>query len=1091
MIQIIGQGDNPHGTWSLSAIDDSPSGTGVLCVHSYAISYTLTPASEINVVGNGANNILDNDNTPNTTDGTDFGAQNFCSGQMINTYTVQNLGTTNLTIENPTIQGTHASDFAIISNPLLSISPGGSTTFEVSFDPSAAGTRSATVSIKTDDCSELIYDFSIQGTGSGSAITTNTVSITNVSCNGGSNGSATILASGGAGVYTYDWAPGNPTGDGTASVTGLIAQAYTCTVTDANSCTAAQTINVTAPTALVVTAASQTNIACFGGSNGAAEINTPTGGTGTYNYNWTPGNPTGDGTLSVNGLTAQVYTSTVTDANGCTATQTFNLTAPTTLSVVPVSQTNLACFGGSNGAAAIDIPTGGVGGYTYDWTPGNPTGDGTTSVNGLTAQVYTCTVTDLNGCVIIQPFNLTQPATSLLVSAAVTSNYNGSQISCNGMSDAVAMATATGGAGSYSYAWANGQPTAIAPNLSAGVYTYTVTDVNGCTATSSLTITAPAAVSTNVGSQTDVLCNGGTTGTLTASSTGGTGSYSYVWSNGQTTATAINLSAGVYTYTVTDVNGCSTSSTGTITEPTTAISSSAMVTSNYNGSQISCNGVNDAEATATATGGTGAYTYVWSNGQITALATNLGAAVYSYTVTDANGCTSSSSVAITEPTALSTNLDSQTNVLCNGGTTGEITTSTTGGTGAYSYLWSDGQTTATANNLAAGVYTYTVTDVNGCSSTSSATVTQPTSALSATAAVTSNYNGAQISCNGSSNAEATGTVIGGTGAYSFAWSNGQPTAVAPSLGAGVYTYTVTDANGCTATSSVTITEPSAISTSIASQTNVLCNGGTTGILEASSTGGTGSYSYAWSDGQTTVSAINLAAGVYTYTVTDVNGCSSVSSATITESAAIASSQSFTVCAGQSVIVGSSSYSANGTYTDVLVAMNGCDSTVTTNLTVESVIDLTTNVSAETITANAIGATYQWIDCSNNTQLSGETNASFTATSNGDYAVVVTVGSCSDTSACVNIASVGIKSNVLSSKTTIIVYPNPSKGIFNFNGIAINDKIEVYNSLGNLVMNEVSNSNKFTLNLSELSNGVYLVKVKSNTGDAIIKIVKND
>ncbi|MBC5863905.1 SprB repeat-containing protein, partial [Flavobacterium sp. F-400] len=207
---------------------------------------------------------------------------------------------------------------------------------------------------------------------------------TNVSCFGGTTGSASVnTATGGSGDYTYNWTPGNPIGDGTVSVTGLSAGNWTCTVTDnISGCTTTRDFTITQPTALSLTPASQTNVACNGGSNGAATVNSATGGAGGYTYNWTPGTPTGDGTTSVTGLSPGSWTCTVTDGNGCTATSTFTITQPTAIVATAASQANVSCFGGSNGAASINIPTGGAGGYTYNWTPGNPTGDGTTSVTG-------------------------------------------------------------------------------------------------------------------------------------------------------------------------------------------------------------------------------------------------------------------------------------------------------------------------------------------------------------------------------------------------------------------------------------------------------------------------------------------------------------------------------------------------------------------------------------------------------------------------------------------------------------------------------------------------------------------------------------
>src|SRR5690606_1975203 len=201
---------------------------------------------------------------------------------------------------------------------------------------------------------------------------------------------------------------------------------WTVTVTDANACTASANFTVTQPTALNITPSSQTNVACNGGATGAAAINAATGGAGGYTYNWTPGNPTGDGTTSVTGLTAGTWTVTVTDANACTASQNFTVTQTSAINVTAASQTNVSCNGGSNGAASINTPTGGVEPYTYNWTPGNPTGDGTTSVTGLTAGTWTVTVTDANNCTATQNFTITQPTAINVTAASQTS------VSCNG-----------------------------------------------------------------------------------------------------------------------------------------------------------------------------------------------------------------------------------------------------------------------------------------------------------------------------------------------------------------------------------------------------------------------------------------------------------------------------------------------------------------------------------------------------------------------------------------------------------------------------------------------------------------------------------
>jgi hypothetical protein len=558
---------------------------------------------------------------------------------------------------------------------------------------------------------------------------------TNIACNGGSNGAAQVnAATGGIGPYTYNWTPGNPTGDGTTSVSGLTAGTWTCTVTDAIGCTASTNFTITQPTALVLNASSQTNIACNGGSTGAAAVNAATGGAGGYTYNWTPGNPTGDGTSSVTGLTAGTWTCTVTDANGCTAARNFTITQPTSLSLTASSQTNIACNGGSTGAAAVNAATGGAGGYTYNWTPGNPTGDGTTSVTGLTAGTWTCTVTDANGCTTARNFTITQP-TSLSLTASSQTN-----IACNGGSTgAAAVNAATGGAGGYTYNWTPGNPTGdgttSVTGLTAGTWTCTVTDANGCTTSQNFTVTQPTALSVTAASQTNIACNGGSNGAASINTpTGGAGGYTYNWTpgnpTGDGTTSVTGLTAGTWTCTVTDANGCTTSQNFTVTQPTALLASAALQTN------VSCNGGSNGTATInTPTGGAGGYTYNWTpgnpSGDGTTSVFGLTPGTWTCTVTDANSCTTAVNFTITQPTALSASAASQTNVSCNGGSNGAASINTpTGGAGGYTYNWTPGNPTGdgttSVTGLTAGNWTCTITDANSCTTAVNFTITEPT-----------------------------------------------------------------------------------------------------------------------------------------------------------------------------------------------------------------------------------------------------------------------------------------------------------------------------------------------------------------------------
>ena len=1053
------------------------------------------------------------------------------------------------------------------------------------------------------------------------AINTTAGSQTNVACFGGSNGAASVTPTGGAGGYSYDWTPGTPTGDGTNSITGLSATTYTVTVTDANSCTATRSFTLTAPPAIAMTPNSQTNVSCFGGSNGAASVNAATGGTGTITYNWTPGNPTGDGTTSVTGLTAGTWTVTATDANGCVATQTFSVTAPPAISMTAASQTNVSCFGGSNGAASVTTATGGAGSFTYDWTPGTPTGDGTTSVTGLSAGTYTVTATDVNGCTKTQTFTITQPPVLAVTNAGTTN------VSCLGAANGAATVGVSGGQPGYTYSWSPAGGTgATASGLTAGNYTVTVTDANSCVASQNFTLTEPATGIATSETHTDVSCNNGSNGVATVTATGGTGTYTYSWSPaGGTAATASGLTAGTYVVTVTDANTCSTPQIVIITQPDAIV---------INGTQDSpsCNGSANGSISATVTGGTGTYTYAWSpSGGNGATATGLADGSYTLTVTDQSGCIQTASWTITEPSAIAVT-PAQTNVSCNSGTNGSATVTVTGGTGTYTYSWSPaGGNGATANNLTAGSYTVTITDANLCTTTETIVITEPT-ALAITSAQT------DVSCNGLTDGTASVTVTGGTGNYTYSWAPaGGTAATATDLAPGTYTVTITDDNGCGATPSFVITEPTALALATTSS-DVNCNGGTDGSATATVTGGTGDYTYSWSPaGGTAATAADLSAGTYTVTATDESGCTINESVTITEPAtaltasatavttallcngdstevtitatggtpgytgtgtfmsaggthmytvtddngctaeatiaitqpdaitviptitfischggndgqasvavsggtgaytytwtpgvgtgptissltagvyevsvldangcaaadtfffivsqpaAIASSQNATLCPGQTITVGTNTYSTAGTYTDVLEAANGCDSTVTTVVTVVGALNLATTVSGNVITAAATGVTYQWINCANNAPIAGATAQSFTPTANGNYAVIITGQCASDTSDCVEIITFGLDEIAAAWNATL--YPNPSNGIVTIDwGVSLGSvAIEITDVTGKVIYTTTAaNASSHTLELSQPT-GIYYVRVSNEREQVVLKLVNN-
>ncbi len=678
---------------------------------------------------------------------------------------------------------------------------------------------------------------------------------TNIACFGGNTGSATVIASGGTGPYTYSWSPSGGTG---ATASNLSAGTYVVTVTDAKGCKTTASYTVTQPATAVNAAITGTNVNCYGGNTGSATV-TATGGTGPYTYSWSPSGGTGQ---TASNLTAGTYTVTVTDSKGCTTTASYTVTQPAAALSVSTIKTDVSCHGGSSGSATATA-SGGTGPYTYSWST-SPVQTGATASN-LTAGTYTVTATDSKGCTKTATVTIGQPD-------AIVLSTSKTDATCSGSNTGSATVTATGGVGPYTYSWSpTGGTGATAANLAAGTYTVTVTDSKGCTKSATVTIAQPSGLTASV-TKTNVLCYGGSTGSATVTASGGTSPYTYSWSpSGGTSATASNLTAGTYTVTVTDAKGCTTTATATIGQPT-ALSVSITTTG------ISCYG-GTSSVTAVASGGTAPYTYSWNSVPVkTGSTVELPAGSYTLTVTDSKGCTKTAQITISQPYALSL-VTTKTDVSCYGGNNGSATATASGGTGPYTYTWNTSpvQTGSTASNLAAGTYTVTATDSRGCIKTATVTIGQPLSALHV--AVT----GTDVNCYGGSTGTATVTASGGTAPYTYIWNTSpvQTGTTASNLPAGTYTVTVTDAKGCIKTGSYTVTQPASALMVATTKTDANCTGPNSGSATATATGGTAPYTYAWSpSGGTAATASNLAAGTYTVTVTDAKGCTKTASVVI-------------------------------------------------------------------------------------------------------------------------------------------------------------------------------------------------------------------
>lgn len=374
-------------------------------------------------------------------------------------------------------------------------------------------------------------------------------------------------------------------------------------------------------------------------------------------------------------------------------------------------------------------------------------------------------------------------------------------ITCNGAADGGLTATATGGTADYTYTWSTGAETTTAgatslSDLTADTYSVTVTDQSGAEATTSITLGQPAALVLTGKVDKPVSCHGDADGAVSVSVTGGTEPYSYAWSTGGgttlgTEATLTGLSgAAIYEVVVSDANGCATSTTVELADP-------ALLTLDVQASDVTCAGSANGGVTAKVDGGTGPYTYTWSVTGDKFFLTNLRAGKYDVTVTDNNGCTATGSGTVAEPMPLSATTSVGGSIVCHGGTGGTAGIEVTGGTGDYTYLWSNGATTAQLSDLAAGTYGVTVTDAKNCTLTEEITITEP-EALALTLTFTPDY--------GDNDGTATVSVATGTEPYTYGWSTdpAQTTATAVDLSTGKYYVDVTDAKGCTVRDSVTV-----------------------------------------------------------------------------------------------------------------------------------------------------------------------------------------------------------------------------------------------------------------------------------------------
>ncbi len=694
-----------------------------------------------------------------------------------------------------------------------------------------------TIWVGTDDKGVYIIEKS-------STITVTTNLDKPLSCDGTvADAQISVRAVGGTPPYAFTWSDG-VTGE---KRTNVAAGIYNLTVTDIDGATKDAVIKIGDPT-VFLTLKQEQQVSEEGASDGIAVL-LAEGGTPGYRAFWN----TGKTGTRIENLAAGNYFVTVTDQAGCSAVGEVEITTKIgEMSVALEQSRSISCFGGSDAAIVANL-SGGKAPFTYVWE--NITGN-ITEVSGLVSGSYSLTITDVMGTTTVSTIEIKDPVeftvSVSVLKQALTDNADGQ-----------AQVTLAGGKEPFSYTWSNGESSNTAITLAPAEHTVTVTDADGCTAVGSFSISEnilPLTVS--IAQQDDILCAGEHTGGLIAQIEGGKGPMSFIWSNGESTAALVNIGAGVYTVTVTDAVGSSSVFETELTEPTSLVVNSMIdaVASTDNA---------DGGVTLNVNGGVGDYSYVWQNGETGVSATTLGVGDYSVSVTDANGCMVVTTVTMSENILpLQISILQQQDILCGGELTGELTLDISGGKGPFSYAWSNGVLGLDNLAIGAGIYSVTVTDGTGSTAVFQTEITEP-EAIVINTIIESPAN------TDKEDGRASVNVTGGSPAYTYAWSNGESSPGAELLAPGEHIITVTDVNGCSATTTLSISEDILpLSVTVSQNELIVCKGGSNASVTANVNGGKGPFIYNWSSTNiqwqsgNAPNATGLDAGVVSVTVTD-------------------------------------------------------------------------------------------------------------------------------------------------------------------------------------------------------------------------------